>query len=315
MTMIPQRPLGQTGLDVSVLALGAGPIPELMTHDDAPAQRDVLARALEHGINWIDTAASYGDGRSETGIGRALADLDAVEAFQIATKVRLMPEQLARQPIAQIVRESVESSLQRLGVSTVALLQLHNSITPSRGDLPTSLTPGDVLDPKGILEAMCELQSEGLVGHLGITGLGDPDSLRRLIASGQFATVQVPYHLLNPTAAEPAAADWIETDHGGVINDCGTAGMGVFAIRVYAGGALLGRPPAEHTHTTKFFPMDLYERDTRRGREIGDALPEDSTLQHSAVRFSLDHPAISSAIIGFSLPEHIDQAVAALAAP
>jgi aryl-alcohol dehydrogenase-like predicted oxidoreductase len=226
-----------------------------------------------------------------------------------------MPEQLARQPISQIVRESVEGSLERLGVSTVALLQLHNSITPSRGDLPTSLTPGDVLDPKGILEAMCELQSEGLVGHLGITGLGDPDSLRRLIASGQFATVQVPYHLLNPTAAEPAAADWIETDHGGVINDCGTAGMGVFAIRVYAGGALLGRPPAQHTHTTKFFPMDLYERDTRRGREIGDALPEDSTLQHSAVRFSLDHPAISSAIIGFSLPEHIDQAVAALAAP
>ena len=313
--MIPLRPLGRTGLEVSVLALGAGPIPELMTRDDAAAQRKVLARALEHGINWIDTAASYGDGRSESGIGRALADLDAAGQFHIATKVRLMPEQLARRPIRDIVRESVEGSLVRLGVSKVALLQLHNSLTPSRGDLPTSLTPGDVLDPGGILEAMCELQSEGLVGHLGLTGLGDPESLRQLFTSGHFATMQVPYHLLNPTAADPAASDWIETDHGGVINDCGVAGMGVFAIRVYAGGALLGRPPAEHTYTTTFFPMDLYERDTRRAREIGDTLPENATLQQSAVRFSLGHPAITSAIIGFSLPEHIDQAVTALTPP
>ncbi len=312
--MIPLRPLGRTGLEVSVLALGAGPIPELMTRDDAAAQRKVLARALEHGINWIDTAASYGDGRSESGIGRALADLDAAGQFHIATKVRLMPEQLARRPIRDIVRESVEGSLARLGVSKAALLQLHNSVTPSRGDLPTSLTPGDVLDPGGILEAMCELQSEGLVGHLGLTGLGDPESLRQLFTSGHFATMQVPYHLLNPTAADPAASDWIETDHGGVINDCGVAGMGVFAIRVYAGGALLGRPPAEHTYTTTFFPMDLYERDTRRAEELAGQLSPGTTVQQAAVRFSLDHQAMSSAIIGFSHPEHIDQAVEALPA-
>ena len=60
-----------------------------MTEDDTVTQRNVLARALDHGINWIDTAATYGDGRSETSIGRALAELDAVDEFHLATKVRL----------------------------------------------------------------------------------------------------------------------------------------------------------------------------------------------------------------------------------
>ena len=310
--MIPRRPLGNTGLDVSVLAVGAGPIPELMTGENARRQRDVLARALAHGINWIDTAATYGEGRSEAGIGRALAELDAVEQFHLATKVRLLPEQIARHSIRDIVRESLAGSLHRLGVERVTLLQLHNSVTASRGDLPTSVTPDDVLGPGGIVEAMRELQSEGVVGHLGLTGLGDPQSLLQLIGSGHFDTMQLPYHLLNPTAGQPAVAGWIETDHGCVLNDPVTAGIGVFAIRVYAGGALLGRPPAKHTHTTKFFPMDLYLRDTLRGEELAAELPENTTPQQAAVRFSLDHPVISSAIIGFSLPEHIDQAVDAL---
>jgi len=312
--MIPRRPLGQTGLDVSVLAIGAGPIPELMTEDNAGTQRDVLARALEHGINWIDTAATYGEGRSETNLGHALATLDVVDRFHLATKVRLSPEQVTRHPIRKIVRESLAGSLERLGVERITLLQLHNSVTPARGDLPTSVTPTDVLEAGGIVEAMRELQSEGLVDHLGITGLGDPESLRQLIGSGHFATMQVPYHLLNPTAGQAAGSDWDETDHGCVINACETSGIGVFAIRVYAGGALLGRPPAKHTHTTKFFPMDLYERDTRRAEELAGQLSSGATVQQAAVRFSLDHQAMSSAIIGFSHPEHIDQAVEALPA-
>jgi len=310
--MIPRRPLGTTGLDVSVLSVGAGPIPELMTEDDAATQRNVLARALDHGINWIDTAATYGDGRSEASIGRALSELDAVDEFHLATKVRLTPDQLAQRSIGDLVRESVEGSLRRLRKDRITLLQLHNSVTLSRGDLPTSVTPDDALGAGGIVEAMQELQSAGVVDHLGITGLGDPESLGQLIRSGHFATMQVPYHLLNPTAGHPAEPGWSETDHGCVINDCATAGVGVFAIRVYAGGALLGRPPAKHTHTTKFFPMDLYQRDARRAEELSSHLPANTTLQQVGVQFSLDHKAMSSAIIGFSRPEHVDQAVESL---
>ena len=186
--MIPRLPLGRTGLNVSVLALGAGPIPELMTASDPHRQQQVLKRALDHGINWIDTAATYGHGQSEKSLGDVLQALDAVDAIHLATKVRLMPEQLAEQSVRDIVRESVHASLLRLGVDRVSLLQLHNSVTNSRGDLPTSVTPEDVLGPAGILEAMRELREDGLVDHLGLTGLGNPSALRTLIASNHFST-------------------------------------------------------------------------------------------------------------------------------
>jgi len=295
-----------------VLAMGAGPIPELMTEDRADAQLQVVRRSLECGINWIDTAATYGDGRSEQGIGRVLTTLDARDDIHVATKVRLMPDELQRQPIRDIVRRSLENSLTRLQLDRVTLLQLHNSVTKSRGDLPTSLTPEDVLGPDGVLRAMQRLREDGLVTHLGFTGLGDPVSLRQLIASGQFETMQIPYHLLNPTAGQQADADWVETDHGGLMNDCLAAGMGVFPIRIYAGGALLGRPPARHTHTTKFFPMELYKRDRQRARELSTGLAPGQSLQAEAVRFALAHPATSSAIIGFSEPEHVDAATTAV---
>src|SRR5437764_15312133 len=114
--------LGRTKLDVSVVGLGAGPVPALMTGDDADAQAAVLARALDAGVNWIDTAAGYGDGRSEASIGRALRQLGAAGRMHVATKVRLSPEDLADPEAA--VRRSLAGSLGRLGLESVPLLQL-----------------------------------------------------------------------------------------------------------------------------------------------------------------------------------------------
>lgn len=308
-------PLGQTGLHVSRIALGAGPIPELMTGDDPGRQQAVLKRARDQGINWIDTAASYGQGRSEQSLGRSLQAIDSVEAFHLATKVRLMPEELASRSIRSIVRASVTSSLRRLGVERVTLLQLHNSVTGGREDLPTSVTPEDVLNPQGILAAMQEIQADGLVDFLGLTGIGHPEALRTLVDSGEFDTVQVPFNLLNPTAAYPASGNTTDQDYGMIMTDCQAGGMGVFAIRVYAGGAVLGRPPAQHTYTTPFFPLDQYQQDCRQAEKLAERLSVTSqdghSLQETAVRFVLSHPATSSAIVGFSEPEHVDQAVAA----
>ena len=306
------RTLGRTGIEVSPIAFGAGPIPELMTDDDSGRQQAVLQRAVEAGINWIDTAASYGQGRSEQSLGEALAAIDAVDAFHLATKVRLMPEDLERRSIREIVRDSMAGSLDRLGVERVTLLQLHNSLTSSRGEQPTSLTPEDVLDPGGVLEAMRELRDEGLVGHLGLTGIGQSAAMREVVASGEFDTMQVPFNLLNPTAGVDAPGR-AETDYGNIIADCRVQQMGVFAIRVFAGGALLSRPPAKHTFTTKFFPLDLYQRDVARARRLADRLVPDHSLHETAVRFVLSHPGLSAAIIGFSEPDHVDQAVAAAA--
>src|SRR5262245_38251598 len=102
------RTLGRTGLEVSIVGLGAGPVPGLMTGTDAPAQRDVVARALGAGINWVDTAPGYGDGQSEASLGRALKELGAQGKVHIATKVRLTPADL--DDVEGAVRRSVAGS-------------------------------------------------------------------------------------------------------------------------------------------------------------------------------------------------------------
>src|SRR5262249_8864732 len=121
-TQMQYRVLGRTGLEVSVIALGAGPVPALMTGGDAEAQRATVARALEVGINWFDTAPGSGAGASESNLGRALnpppppaapsglarrasegpatprlrVGLTLVgKRVHVATKVRLTPDDLA----------------------------------------------------------------------------------------------------------------------------------------------------------------------------------------------------------------------------
>ena len=197
----------------------------------------------------------------------------------------------------------------------MTLLQLHNSITPERGQEPTSVAPADVLSRGGVVEAFQELREEGLVRHIGLTGIGDPSALREVVRSGQFDAIQVPYHLLNPSAGRKMEDGFTETNYGNIIADCAEAGMGVLAIRVLAGGALVGNPPSPHTFKTPFFPLALYERDRRRAAQLQDALGPERNLQTEAIRFALAHPHIHSALIGFAEPWQIDEALAALASP
>jgi L-galactose dehydrogenase/L-glyceraldehyde 3-phosphate reductase len=298
------RPLGKTGLTVSAIAFGAGPVPATMTSGDSAAQVAVVARAIEVGIIWFDTAAGYGQGKSEAALGATLRQLGASDRVHIATKVRLGDEQLADIPAG--IRASVDASLARLGVSRVTLLQLHNSMTAKRGDEQTSLTPADVLGP--VVDTFDRLRREGLVGHVGLTGIGQPGAMREVIRSGRFETLQIPYNLLNPSAGRAMPESFGETNYGNVIADCGATGMGVFAIRVLAGGALAGNPPSAHTLKTPFFPLDLYERDRRRAARIDESLPAGTDVREAAIRFPLGHRSISSAIIGFSDVQQVDEA-------
>jgi aryl-alcohol dehydrogenase-like predicted oxidoreductase len=153
------------------------------------------------------------------------------------------------------------------------------------------------------------VQEAGLAEHFGLTALGQPAALRAVISSGWFATVQTPYNLLNPSAGRTMPDDYEETDYGNVICDCAARGMGVFAIRVFAGGALSGQPPSRHTQSTRFFPLDLYQRDQQRASELLSRMGPVSDLKGLAVRYVLSHPQITSAIIGFGEAAHVDDAV------
>src|SRR5207247_11104373 len=110
-----------------------------------------------------DTAATYGNGESERNLGRVLEELGAAARVHVATKVRLMPEDLA--DIRGAVRRSLAGSLQRLRLPRVTLLQLHNSVRQPRADQPTAITPADALNRGGVAESFRELQAEGKVLH------------------------------------------------------------------------------------------------------------------------------------------------------
>jgi aryl-alcohol dehydrogenase-like predicted oxidoreductase len=306
------RPLGTTNIRVSALAFGAGPVPDLMTGGEPGAQLRAVQRAIELGINWFDTAPGYGSGQSEQSLGAALAELGHPAHVHVATKIRLRDRDFADIPAA--VETSIRASLARLQCERVTLLQVHNAITARRGDEPDSITPDDVLGPRGLLEALQGLQRACVIEHLGLTGTGSPQELGEVIRSRAFATIQIPYHLLNPSAAQAMPADFRETDFGNVMQCCREHGVGVLAIRVFAGGALLGNPPSKHTFRTPYFPLPLYERDQRHAALVAEKLPEGLTIKEAALRFVLSSPGVATAIVGFGDARHVDEAVAIAAA-
>jgi aryl-alcohol dehydrogenase-like predicted oxidoreductase len=311
------RLLGRTGLRVSAIGFGAGPVAALMTDPQAAdRQREIVQAALDVGINWFDTAPGYGEGASERQLGRTLSDLGALDRVHVATKVRLQPGD--RQDIPGAVRRSVEESLRRLGRDRVELLQLHNAVTEAAGTIHLSLTPREA---RAAGEAMALAQGEGLVGHVGMTGQGEPEALREVLQSGLFATAQVSWNLLEvmrragrlrraqphesacPTDALPEPADYAE------------ANVAVIAIRVLAGGALALQPPSAHTRRTPYFPLAQYEADLREAEELQRRLPQGLDLAEAALRTVLHEPAVTLALIGFADAGQVRQAVRCLDRP
>ena len=268
---------------------------------------ELVRYALDQGVNWFDTAAGYGEGRAEQNLGSALNRIDAARAVHLATKVRLTADQLSDIPAS--IRASVTASRQRLQVSRLSLLQLHNAITQSRDDEPTSITPHDVLGPDGVWEALDGLRQEGIVRWLGITALGQAGPLKEVIGSGRFDTIQTPYNLVNPTAGMDAADTFAEVDYGNAIQIAADMGMGVFAIRVYAGGALADQQPSQHTLQTKFFPRDLYQRDLARASRLQRLLPAKLSLKEAAVRFCAESSERHCRNRRFGETLHVDESI------
>src|SRR6516162_10556058 len=134
-----RRKLGRTGLDVSVLGFGCGAVGGLMVRGSPADQERAVARAIELGINYFDTAAMYGNGESERNLGRVLKSLNP--DIRVGTKVRVPAAE--RSHIGAAVTASLEASLQRLQLDQIDLFQLHNHITRDGRD--GDLTPETVL--------------------------------------------------------------------------------------------------------------------------------------------------------------------------
>src|SRR5205807_8064326 len=125
-----RRRLGRTGLEVSVLGYGAGAVGGLFTKGDAADQERAVARAIEAGINYFDTAALYGNGESEKNLGRVLKALKA--NVIVGTKVRLSAAH--RVDVGKGIVQGMEDSLKRMGRDHVDLFQLHNPLVATDAD-------------------------------------------------------------------------------------------------------------------------------------------------------------------------------------
>jgi L-galactose dehydrogenase/L-glyceraldehyde 3-phosphate reductase len=134
-----------------------------MTRGAARDQERAVARALELGINYFDTAPIYGDGESEKSLGRVWKALKP--SAYVGTKVRLAPDERGR--IAAAVPASLEASLKRLQMDRVDLLQLHNVIEPGH---PRGLDARQVLEE--VVPALDKLKQAGKTRFYGVTAPG-----------------------------------------------------------------------------------------------------------------------------------------------
>ena len=303
---VERRRLGRTGLPVSVLGFGCGAIGGLLVKGDATEQRHAIERALEAGVSYFDTAPLYGDGASETNLGRAFAEMGGVPTGAIiGTKVRIDPTEVDHAPEA--IRTSVEASLRRLRVDHVPLLQLHTSITAVRG---RGVTPADALGP--ILDGFQAVREAGYVTHLGITANGDTDAVREVVRSGAYASGQAMVNALNPSAGWPGHVPARSHDFSGLVADAIAHDVGVIVIRSLAAGALATR---EERHANAGQPGGIagedYATDLARARQLASlaaALGLEGPAELS-VRLAQSTPGVGTVIIGFSDLAQLDDAI------
>jgi aryl-alcohol dehydrogenase-like predicted oxidoreductase len=305
------RLLGKTGLKVSEIGFGCGNVGGLMVRGSLEERVSAVARALDLGINYFDTAPAYGGGKSEENLGQVIMRIKR-EVF-VATKVALSQEDL--KDIKGAVQHSLEVSLRRLNRECVDVLQLHTpvSISDDNSGSAQRVSAQNVLG--GLVDAFDGLRGKGMVRFIGFTGLGDTDAIHRIIESGRFDVVQAYYNLLNPSAGMDAPADFAGQNFRLSIGKARANGMGVVVIRVLAGGALGGtaarRGHAAPTVGRALVPGNEYQIDQRRAAKLDFLLRGDiANLSQAGIRFALSNADVSTVLVGFSSLGQIEEAAA-----
>ncbi len=304
-----QRTFGRTGLQISILGFGCGAVGGLMVRGAPQDQERTIARAIEAGVNYFDTAAMYGNGESEKNLGRVLAKLKP--NVVVGTKVRIPSAQFGR--IAAAVAESLEASLKRMGREQVDIFHLHNAITSNGW--------GESLSAKAVLEevvpAFEKLREQGKLRFPGITAVGDTPALHEVIDSRAFFSAQVSYNMLNPSAALALPSGYPAQDYGRVFDHTKAAGVGVVGIRVLAGGALSGvaeRHPIASPPPEPIGSASSYDADLARARRLMPLVQQGhaGSLAEAAIRFAISHRAMGTILVGMATPQQFEDSLAAV---
>jgi aryl-alcohol dehydrogenase-like predicted oxidoreductase len=299
------RTLGRTGLAVSVLGFGCGAVGGLMVRGNPSDQERAVARAIELGINYFDTAAMYGNGESERNLGRVMKSLKP-DIF-VGTKVRVPDGERSRTGAA--ITASLEASLQRLQLDHVDLFQLHNHITADGGD--GGFTPETVLGE--VAPAFERLREQGKTGFCGITAVGDTPALHSVVDARAFDTAQVSYNLLNPSAGAAVSPAYPAHDFRDLLAHTKSAQMGVINIRVLAAGALSGTEDRHPLGSPSVEPIGSggsYRTDVERAQRLEPLVREGhaESLIDAALRFAIANDAVSTVLVGYSTLDQLETA-------
>jgi aryl-alcohol dehydrogenase-like predicted oxidoreductase len=298
-TQLKTTPLGTTGLEITRVGFGAWALGGGGDRGWGPQQDEesiaAIHRAVELGVNWIDTAAAYGFGRSERVVGQALEGL--TERPRVFTKASLLDDGTGhvRHSLNRdsILREA-EASLHRLGIEAIDLYQIHWPIPEQ--------------DIEEGWSALAELKEQGLVRHIGVSNF-DAAQLRRIQSIAPIETLQPPYSLVD-RAAEEEILPFAERE-----------GIGVIVYSPMGSGLLTGAMTRERVRQ---LPADDWRsRDPRFAEpQLSQHLALAARLQtvadlHGvtpgavAVAWTLRNPAVDGAITGFRRPGQVNPIVTA----
>jgi aryl-alcohol dehydrogenase-like predicted oxidoreductase len=294
-TQLRTTQLGETGLEITRVGLGAWAIGGGGWEFGWGPQADdesiaAIHHALEQGINWIDTAAAYGFGRSEQIVGRALEGV--AERPYVFTKASLL-EGPDRRVVHSLKRDSIlreaEASLTRLGVDAIDLYQIH--------------WPVPATDIEEGWAALAELREQGLVRHIGVSNF-DVDQLRRIQQVAPVETLQPQYSLIE-REIEADLLPFTERERIGVIV-YSPMGSGMLTGRMTRARIEQLADDDWRKHDPRFSDPQLVENLKLVERLTAVADRHDTVPGAIAVAWTLRNPAVDGAIVGFRRPDQVD---------
>ncbi|MDQ0189773.1 aldo/keto reductase [Alicyclobacillus cycloheptanicus] len=283
--------LGASGIQVSRVGLGTWAIGgwKWGGTDEQDSVQTILA-ALDMGINLIDTAPAYGNGRSEELVGKALAAYGRRDEVVIATKtgIEVLPNgEVRRNTSSSFIRRDLENSLRRLCTEYIDVYQVH--------------WPDPLVPVEEVAEVLVQLRDEGKIRAIGVSNFS-PEQMQAWLRVAPLDTDQPPYNLFERG---------IEAD---VLPFCRDNGVAVLAYGSLCRGLLTGKMSLETTFSgddlrqtdPKFQPprYEQYLRAVQRLSEIAGGYGKSVT--ELAVRWVLDQPGVSTALWGARRPSQLD---------
>lgn len=294
LTFLPLRTFGRTSLRVTPLCVGCAPLgnmPETFAYDVAENEALATLRAgFQSPINFLDTAASYGDGESERRIGLVLRELGGLPVgFVLASKA---DRDLKTGDFSgDQIKRSVERSLHLLGMTKLQIMYLHD---------PEHAKFEDILAKGGAVDALMKFKEQGVIGHVGVAG-GPIELMIRYVETGMFEAVITHnrYTLLN-RSANP------------LLDMAAKLGIAVLNAAPYGSGILAKGPDA--------YPRYAYQAadslTLERVRAMDAVCKRHKVpLAAAALQFSMIDPRITSTIVGVSKAERLAQTVELAHAP